>query len=110
MVARGALLIDVRDTDELLRNPPLAGAIHMSRGQLEFLIADAVGAFDELIVVYCAGGNRGALATASLAELGYTRVYNLRGGLHGLREQAGQTWVQNPLSPDIREGERESLN
>jgi phage shock protein E len=93
MTARGALLIDVRDDEELLRNPPLAGAVHMSRGRLEFLITDAVDGFDEPLVLYCAGGNRGALATASLRELGYANAVNLRGGLYAWREQAGQQWV-----------------
>lgn len=93
IIARGALLIDVRDDEELMRNPPLAGALHMSRGRLEFLITDAVEDYDEPIVIYCAGGNRGALATASLRELGYRNVANLAGGLFAWRAAAGQPWV-----------------
>lgn len=96
LVADGAQLIDVRDDVELLRNPPVAGAIHLSRGRLEYLITDAVDGKDEVLIIYCAGGHRGALATASLLDLGYTRVYNLRGGLHAWRDSAGQAWTPSP--------------
>lgn len=93
MLAKGALLVDVRDSEELLRNPPLAGALHLSRGQLEFLIGDAAETLDDVIILYCAGGNRGALAAASLQSIGYRQVYNLRGGLHRWRGAAGQAWT-----------------
>ncbi|VWX54284.1 rhodanese-like domain-containing protein [Novosphingobium sp. 9U] len=91
-VAQGALLIDVRDEDELLRNPPLGGALHLSRGRLEYLITDAVEGKHDPLVIYCAGGNRGALATWSLQSLGYTQVFNVRGGLHAWRDDSGQAW------------------
>lgn len=97
-IAHGAQLIDVRDDIELLRNPPLAGAIHLTRGRLEYLITDAVAGKDEMLVIYCAGGHRGALATASLFDLGYTNIFNLRGGLHAWRDRAGQVWMPSPLS------------
>src|ERR1700712_2763817 len=96
-VAEGAQLIDVRDDIELLRNPPLAGAIHLTRGRLEYLITDAVAGKDEELIIYCAGGHRGALATASLLDLGYTQVYNVKGGLHAWRDSAGQAWTPSPL-------------
>jgi rhodanese-related sulfurtransferase len=32
----GALLVDVRDSDELARTGSLAGALHVSRGMVEF--------------------------------------------------------------------------
>lgn len=92
-VAQGALLIDVRDEEELLRNPPLGGALHLSRGRLEYLITDAVSSKHEPLVIYCAGGNRGALAVLSLQNLGYTQVFNVRGGLHAWRDSTGQRWV-----------------
>jgi len=97
-IADGVQLIDVRDDIELLRNPPLAGAIHLTRGRLEYLITDAVGSKDDMLLIYCAGGHRGALATATLLDLGYTNVYNLKGGLHAWRDSAGQIWMPSPLS------------
>ncbi|WP_158914155.1 rhodanese-like domain-containing protein [Caulobacter sp. S45] len=92
-IARGALLIDVRDDVELLQNPPLASAIHLSRGQLEYTISEVLSDKDTPLVLYCAGGNRGALATESLQKLGYTRVFNLEGGLRAWRLEAGQRWL-----------------
>lgn len=93
LLARGALLIDVRDEEELLRNPPLGGALHLSRGRLEYLITDAVTSKHDPLVLYCGGGNRGALAVLSLQNLGYTQVFNLRGGLHAWRKSTGQQWT-----------------
>lgn len=104
LLAEGALLVDVRDSEELLRNPPLAGALHLSRGRLEFLISDATETLDDVVVVYCAGGNRGALAAASLQSIGYRRVYNLRGGLQGWRGAAGQTWFPTAWTGDEAPG------
>lgn len=95
-VAQGALLIDVRDEEELLRNPPLSGALHLSRGRLEYLITDAVSSKHDPLVLYCGGGNRGALAVASLQSLGYAQVFNVRGGLHAWREDSGQDWFPAP--------------
>jgi len=92
-VAAGALLIDVRDEDELLRNAPLAGAVHLSRGRLEYMISDAVSGKDAAVVLYCAGGLRSVLAADSLRTLGYSQVYVLKGGLHAWRDDAGQPWI-----------------
>lgn len=97
-VAGGAVLIDVRDDIELLRNPPLAGAIHISRGRLEYLITDAVSSKHDPLVIYCSSGHRGALAAATLSDIGYTRVHNIAGGLHAWREAAGQIWVPSALA------------
>ncbi|MBX9847966.1 MAG: sulfurtransferase [Rhodocyclaceae bacterium] len=80
-VAQGAVLIDVRDADELLEKPPVAGAVNISRGRLELKISDAVPDKGTPVVLYCAGGNRGALAADSLQQLGYRNVANVQGGL-----------------------------
>ena len=42
---------------------------------------------DRDIVVYCKGGTRSALACAALAEHGFTRVFNLDGGITAWAEQ-----------------------
>ncbi|RFP05350.1 sulfurtransferase [Novacetimonas hansenii] len=97
-IAQGVLVIDVRDEEEIRRNRPLPGALQFSRGRLEFLIGDAVSDRHSPLILYCAGGNRGAFAADSLRRLGYSQVYNLRGGLHAWRVEAGQTWIEPLLS------------
>jgi rhodanese-related sulfurtransferase len=82
----GAVLIDVRDPDEVEAKPSIAGSVHISRGRLESRIADAVPDKDTPIVLYCAGGGRGALATDTLRQLGYGNVANLEGGLGAWRK------------------------
>jgi phage shock protein E len=92
-VAAGAVLIDVREEDELRRNPPLPRAAHLPRGQIEYTLGDAVSDKDTAIVLYCAMGMRSVLAAATLQSLGYARVAVLHDGLRALRKAAGQPWI-----------------
>jgi phage shock protein E len=80
--AAGAVLIDVRDGDEVAANPGLPGAVNISRGRLELKIGGAAADKNSPLVVFCAGGNRGALAADSLQQMGYSNVFNLAGGLN----------------------------
>ena len=83
MTARGdAVLVDVRDATEVRSTGKVAGALHISRGMLEFQ-ADPDSpthnkALDrsKTVIVYCAAGGRSALAGKTLKDLGYTRVLN----------------------------------
>lgn len=80
--ADGSLvLIDVRE-DREWNLGHAAGAVHMSRGTLESKI-DAAVPRDATIVLYCASGNRSALAAESLSAMGYTNVASLSGGFRG---------------------------
>jgi sulfur-carrier protein adenylyltransferase/sulfurtransferase len=74
-----ANLIDVREQNEYVQGY-IPGATWISRGVLETKIEDAVPDRNAPIILYCAGGNRSALATKSLTELGYTNVTSLAGG------------------------------
>jgi molybdopterin/thiamine biosynthesis adenylyltransferase/rhodanese-related sulfurtransferase len=74
-----SVLIDVREGDEYEQGY-IPGAQWIPRGKLELRIEDAVPDRDAEVVLYCAGGNRSALAARSLKELGYTRVSSLAGG------------------------------
>jgi phage shock protein E len=80
-----ALLLDVREKEEFEQGH-LEGATHLSRGVLEMRIHELAPDKDAPIVVYCAGGNRGALAADSLQQLGYTNVLSICGGLKGFDE------------------------
>ncbi len=81
------VLIDVREGDEH-QEGFIPGALWIPRGKLELRIEDAVPDRGADIVLYCAGGNRSALAARTLGELGYTRVRSLAGGF-GAWKRAG---------------------
>jgi rhodanese-related sulfurtransferase len=84
MIAQGnTLVIDVRDAPELEKAGKVAGAVHHSRGMLEFR-ADPQSPYydsslgnDKTIIVYCASGGRAALAGKVLKDMGYRQVYNM---------------------------------
>ena len=84
MIAKGnTLVVDVRDAPEVEKSGKVAGAIHVSRGMLEFR-ADPESPYhdqnfvkDKTIILYCASGGRSALSGKVLKDMGYDRVYNL---------------------------------
>jgi rhodanese-related sulfurtransferase len=84
MIAEGnTLVVDVRDAPELEKSGKIAGAVHHSRGMLEFRADpespyyDKNFAKDKTIIVYCASGGRSALAGKVLKDMGYDKVYNV---------------------------------
>lgn len=83
----GALLIDCREPNEwnLGRIP---GATFIPRGILEQNI-EAVAPRERKIILYCASGNRSALAADSLQQMGYTDVASMAGGFRGWAEAGG---------------------
>jgi len=87
LVKDGALLIDVRDKEEFAKSH-LKNAQHLSRGTLEMKIGNLAPDTGAAIVLYCAGGNRGALAAESLQRMGYSNVYSIEGGLSAYIAQA----------------------
>jgi|SRR5688572_27127726 rhodanese-related sulfurtransferase len=86
LIAKGnTLVVDVRDAPELAASGKVPGAVHVSRGLLEFK-ADPEApthdkAFDrgKTVLVYCASGGRSALAGKTLRDMGYGDVRNLGG-------------------------------
>jgi rhodanese-related sulfurtransferase len=85
MIDAGALVIDVRDAPELEKTGKIKGALHVSRGMLEFRADPATPyhapAFqkDRPILVYCASGGRSALSGEVLKDMVCTQVRNLGG-------------------------------
>jgi rhodanese-related sulfurtransferase len=45
---------------------------------------------DRRVVVYCASGNRSALAADTLQRMGYTDVASMRGGIRGWVDAGGE--------------------
>jgi rhodanese-related sulfurtransferase len=76
------LLIDVREADEYAAGH-LPGAIHMSRGMLEFKMAGnpKMQSRDLNILLYCKTSGRAALSAKSLADMGYSHVQSIAGGV-----------------------------
>ncbi|MCE1191570.1 MAG: sulfurtransferase [Acidovorax sp.] len=92
------VLIDVREADEYLAGH-IPGAIHMSRGVLEFKLsgAPALASRDLKIVLYCKTSGRAALAARSLQAMGYLDVQSLAGGFDAW-SAAGKP-VASPQAP-----------
>ena len=82
------LIVDVREKDEYSKGH-IRGAKHISRGVLEQKIFEIAPDCSSPILVYCAGGNRGALAADTLQKMGYQKVFSLKGGLSGWLEAGG---------------------
>ncbi|HEX3444503.1 MAG TPA: rhodanese-like domain-containing protein [Chthoniobacterales bacterium] len=82
------LIVDVRERDEFVKGH-INGAKHISRGLLEQKVCEIAPDCSSPIVVYCAGGNRGALAADTLQKMGYRNVFSLKGGLSGWLEAGG---------------------
>jgi rhodanese-related sulfurtransferase len=103
MIAKdNALVVDVRDAPEVAKSGKVAGAIHVSRGMLEFR-ADPESpyhdkSFDKgkALILYCASGGRSALSAKTLKDMGYDKVFNL-GAFKDWAESGGQ--VEPVLAP-----------
>lgn len=75
------VLIDVREADEYAAGH-LPGAIHASRGLLEFKLSNdsALHSPDLKVVLYCKTSGRAALAAAAMKNMGYRQVKSIAGG------------------------------
>jgi len=96
MIAKGnTLVLDVRDGTEVAASGKIAGALHVSRGLLEFRADPDSPAHDKnfhedkTILVYCGSGGRAALSGKLLKDMGYDHVYNL-GGFKDWVESGGK--------------------
>src|SRR5918998_1675327 len=97
------LLIDVRESDEWDAGH-IPGAKHVPRGHLESRIEGAVKDRSQKIVLYCASGNRSALAAHTLRELlGYENVASMTGGITLWKDRGYGVEVPKALSKEQRE-------
>jgi len=76
------VLIDVRESEEAARGT-IPNAVAIPRGILEIKIDQVTADKDKKIVLYCAGGNRSALAGWMLKKMGFRNVISLAGGYGG---------------------------
>ena len=91
------LIIDVREPEEFAQGA-IPGARLIPRGQLEGAIGEHVTDSETPVVLYCAVGERSALAAQSLSRLGYQNVRSLAEGFEGWK-RAGRAWVLPAVLP-----------
>ena len=101
MMEKGnTLVVDVRDAPEIEKSGKVKGAVHVSRGMLEFRADpdspyhDKHFARDKNVILYCASGGRAALAGKVLKDMGYDHVYNI-GGFKDWADSGGA--IEKPI-------------
>jgi rhodanese-related sulfurtransferase len=90
LMARGALVVDIRPVEQRERDGELAGAIVIDRNVLEWrldptsahCISEASASRE--IVIVCNEGYSSSLAAASLQQLGLHRATDLVGGFQAV--------------------------
>jgi molybdopterin/thiamine biosynthesis adenylyltransferase/rhodanese-related sulfurtransferase len=100
--ARGAVLVDVREPDEVAQGSP-PGARRIVRGFLELRIEDAVPELSQTVLVMCAGGVRSLFAAEGLAKLGYGDVRSVVGGFNRWKADGLPVEVPRVLDGPARE-------
>jgi rhodanese-related sulfurtransferase len=91
------IFVDVRDGNELQKEGKIPGAVHASRGLLEFRIDPTSPIHDQALapdagkrfVFYCGTGGRSALAALRAAEMGIGEVISMAGGFNAWKAAGG---------------------
>lgn len=94
LAEEGALIIDIRETWETAEGT-VPGALLIERGMLELNIGNEAPDSDQPIILMCEGGDRSAISARSLAQMGYTKVSNLDGGINAWREAGLPTTIHS---------------
>ncbi len=76
------VFLDIREQNEIVTGM-IPGALHISRGFLEFEIEEVIQDKSSPIIVYCASGMRSLLVVDTLKVLGYTNACSILGGIKG---------------------------
>jgi rhodanese-related sulfurtransferase len=91
LIARGALVVDIRPVAQRQRDGELAGAVVIDRNVLEWRLdptspnrIDEAIDHDREIVIVCNEGYASSLAAATLQQLGLTRATDLAGGFQAV--------------------------
>ncbi len=103
LLGNGVVIVDVREGDEWDQGH-LPGAKHVPRGYLEQRIEGAAPDRDQRVVLYCATGNRSALAARTMIDdLGYSTVESMTGGYTLWKDRGYEVETPRRLSADQRE-------
>lgn len=82
---RDHVLVDVREDSEWAAGRA-AGSVHLSKGIIERDIETRLPDPDRLLILYCGGGYRSALAAEAVQRMGYRNVKSLAGGWRAWNE------------------------
>jgi sulfur-carrier protein adenylyltransferase/sulfurtransferase len=94
------VLVDVREQHEF-EEAHIPGAIHVPRGHLESRIEGKVGDKSSPVVLYCASGQRSALAAQTLQSLlGYDDVASMTGGITLWKDRGFEVETPRALDAD----------
>ena len=85
-------IIDVREDREWIQGH-IPGAIHLGKGIIERDIEKVIEDKESLIVLYCQGGYRSALAGENLKKMGYEKILSMQGGFGD--------WVNNKYPVEV---------
>ncbi len=103
LLGNGVAVIDVREGDEVVSGK-LPGATVIPRGFLESRIETTVPDRSQKVVLYCASGNRSALAANTLMrDLGYEDVVSMTGGFTLWKDRGYEVEVPFAFTPEQRQ-------
>lgn len=101
--ADGVVIVDVREADEWDAGH-IPGAKFVTRGHLESRIEGAAPNRSDRVILYCASGNRSALAAKTLKEeLGYEKVESMTGGYTLWKDRGYEVEVPRTFTPEQRQ-------
>jgi len=81
-----AVIVDVREDDEWNEHH-IHGAIHIPLAQLNARLPELESYKNSPVITQCKGGKRSAQAQLALKSAGFSKVYNLDGGIQAWDEQ-----------------------
>ena len=86
-------LIDVRDIRELWKEGTIKDSKHIPRGMLEFWLDPQSSYykenqlnFEKKFILFCALGQRSALAAKTLVDMGFENIAHVKGGFDALKQ------------------------
>jgi len=86
LMNQGATVLDLRE-QQAFQQGHISGARHFDPAQIASA-GDALKRFKEKpLIVYCDRGTTAAASVRSLTQQGFTKVFNLRGGLSAWRAE-----------------------
>ena len=107
------VIVDIRDVRELDREGMIPGAFHAPRGMLEFWVDPEspyhkdIFASGKTFVFYCRSGQRSALATKTVRDMGLEAVCHIEGGFTAWTE-AGASVAERTRKSNKKKEKKES--